>query len=198
MLCKILNFDFSSRIYELEFPNGTRDVYHRNDGVNLLVGRKSKADIVDCFYFKQKSNLFLKLEPVTFFYNEGNYIVVNLRNPGTLINRDDCFLHLIVAFSWIKKPECEFGLHLNVEHCNRDKNDNRPENLKHVTRVFNAFKEWALDNSKGKKYLLEKLEEVTDPREILYAIGEVLNDKLINDKYEQLFKLINSYKKVEE
>ena len=50
--------------------------------------------------------------------------------------RFSCYVHLLVAESWLEKPELK---DINVEHINGNKGDNRPENLKWKVKVEKGY-----------------------------------------------------------
>jgi hypothetical protein len=186
MQYKIINYDSREKIYELMNPQtGAKYKYYNNVGLNLLVGKNAKgAGITDCFYPKLISDLYIELEPAIFIYNFTGYI--EIRTPGT--EKDYYPLHQIVAFSWCKNPNTKYAR--QVDHINRDKDDNTPENLRYVSAFYNSFREWVLGNQKGKDYVLDKIVKATDPEEIVYAMAEIMNDKTISEKYKDIIKQV--------
>jgi len=145
--CEILNHDVLENYYTLKFPDGRTEVYHKNAGRNVMVGRKSNGrDVVDAFYFSNETGTSIELEQTTHFMESG-YIKVNLIN----CKENQEFLHRMVAFSWLEWYDAGRN---DIDHISGDKLDNRPENLQPVPPFYNAFKEFENGNLKGRDYVV--------------------------------------------
>lgn len=174
-ICDILNSNYN--IYTLRFPDGHEGEYHKNTGRNLFVGKKSLGfGVVDVYYFSIKSLLQIELEEVEYSIDLNNYTSITLKDCKEKTE----YLHKIVAFSWGKRIRSDY--YLEVDHIDRNKFNNTPENLQYMAPLVNAYKEVLNNNPNGKNYFKEKVEKMKDNEELKFNIEEIIKYWLNNIK----------------
>jgi len=161
--CEIINS--INQIYTIKFPDGRIDSYHKNIGRNLFVGKKSfGCGIADLFYYSKETGTSIDLEPAIVNVREDQYTDVLIRGCKEKTE----LLHKIVAFSWCNKPNIEF--YLEVDHIDRNKLNNKPENLQYLPPLVNSFKEIMNNNPNGKSYFEKKLANIKTQEELKFNL----------------------------
>jgi hypothetical protein len=179
MKCRILNSDPVSMVYTVETPSGQRMELHKNIKRNLMIGRNSRDFASsEAFYYSNEKDFSIDLEKAKMWVDTGNYVKVEFTestNKGD--KKKDDWLHRMVAFSWIdgydsKKDE--------VDHLNRNKQDNSVENLMAKSAFSNSFKEFKLKNANARKYICEAITDeyrMVDSDDLIKAMIGVLREE---------------------
>lgn len=170
---KILNKDPIGMFYTVEGPDGRTMELQKNIRRNILIGKNSRDfSSSEAFYYYNEKDFTIELERAKMWVDIGNYVkvqfVATLRE-GDKVMED--WLHRMVAYSWIPGYDSKRD---DVDHINRNKQDNRVENLRAVNPIENSFKELKAKNPRGAEYMRE-------------AMGDGFRNQTAED-YERAFR----------
>lgn len=152
----------------LEGETEARELVY-NTGRELLVGKNfvDEKD-PDIFVINKKNSMTQwDIDFANVYVDEGNYYRVDCKNEyakyddkgnKTVVNNSFDWVHRVILFSFDGKYDSSRE---DVEHMDRNKSNNKLENLRAVPKLYNVMKEFKYNNYNASKYLGEITKKVT-------------------------------------
>jgi hypothetical protein len=162
--------NFTVYILLIEGESKSRELVH-NTGRDLLVG-KNFIDEKDPDIFILNKRLpgdKLDIDIANVYVDDGGYYRVDCKNNqydsynnklniSTSTDKGYDWIHRVILYSFDNKYDSSKD---DVEHIDRDKSNNKLENLRAVPKLYNVMKEYKHDNYKASEYFANIAKKVT-------------------------------------
>jgi len=130
-------------------PNAIPLKYRKNIKRQCFVGKYFVDDVnPDMFTFSNETDETIDLEVLRVFEDLSGYYQLEYLDGNGRSQKD--YVHRVICFAWNNKYDSNKH---EVHHKNRNKKDNRADNLVPVTAFFNSAIELKANNPKAGEYL---------------------------------------------
>jgi hypothetical protein len=152
-------------------------IYKKNAFRQCMVGREFvDENNPDMFTYSNETDESIDLEVLRVFldFSSNGYYQLEYTDKAGRKNKD--FVHRVICYSFNSKYDTEKN---EVHHVDKNKLNNRAENLMPTTPLFNSAAEFKTKNPKAREYMCKAINDefrMTDYSDLVTASIEIVRD----------------------